>query len=85
MFSLVVWSCKSSVYPSYASLRSTKTHTARLCPPAVCKRKGKTLVFNQGKVVFVGCPHTNRKQAEKGMYSNEVVREYFPEEVGAGS
>lgn len=37
------------------------------------------------KVEFLGCHEKNTKLGEKGMYSNEVVREYLVEEVGTGS
>lgn len=51
----------------------------------ICKRKEKPLICNKVKVEFVECYKRNIQLGEKRMYSNEVVREYFVEAVGAGS
>lgn len=67
------------------SVGATKTHPARLCPLRICKGKEKPSVCNKVKVEFVGCRKKNIQLGEKGMCSNEMVREYFVEEVGAGS
>lgn len=73
------------VHPSDASLYELRRPTWQgFALWEFVRGRKKTSVCNKGKVEFVGCHNGNIKWGEKGMYSNEVVGDYFLEEVRAG-